>query len=489
MEQHNPTHVVLVSSPGLGHIIPMIELAKRFVLQHNFKATVLAVTSQTSTAEKQILNSALTPSLCHVIDIPSPDISNLVQPNDRMVTRLCVMMREAKPAIKSFLSKTTPRPSALIVDIFSTESIPLARELNILSYVYVASHAWFAALVLYSPLLDVQIEGEYVHQKEPLKIPGCNPVRPDEVVHPMLDRSNREYKEFLTTGGGIPLSDGVLINTWEELQRETLQALREGGLLSEALNMRIPIYAVGPLVRQPESETSSVTHSLLTWLDEQPTESVVYVSFGSGGTMSCEQMTELAWGLELSERRFIWVARAPTEEAVDAAFFTTGSNAGDEVAKYLPEGFLSRTRGLGLLVPEWAQQANILKHGSVGGFVSHCGWGSTLESLTNGVPLVAWPLYAEQRMNATLLAEELGLAVRPKVLPSKKVVGREEIARTVREVIPDDQSLTSNSVRERVKEMQQSALNALSEDGSSYVALSHVAKTIERGCGKFDAAF
>ncbi|KAL2327627.1 hypothetical protein Fmac_021054 [Flemingia macrophylla] len=388
MEQDNPTHVVLLSSPGLGHLIPTIELAKRFVLRQNFKATVLAVTSQTSTVETHILRS----SLCRVIEIPS---SAIFHQNDRTVTRLCVMMREAKPAIRNILSKITPRPSAFIVDIFSTESIPIAKELNILTYVYVASHAWLTSLLIYSPVLDVQIQGEYVDQEEPLKIPGCDPVRPEDVVHPMLDRTDREYKEYLTTGRGIPLSDGVLINTWEELQHKTLQALGEGGLLSQALNMKIPVYAVGPLVRDPELETSDSTPLLLTWLDEQPSESVAYLSFGSGGTMSSEQMRELAWGLELSERRFVWVVRAPMDKAADAAFFTTGSSKGDEVEKYLPEGFVSRTLGLGLLVQEWAQQIHILGHGSIGGFVSHCGWGSTLESVTNGVPLVAWPLYAE----------------------------------------------------------------------------------------------
>ena len=71
-------------------------------------------------------------------------------------------------------------------------------------------------------------------------------------------------------------------------------------------------------------------------------------------------------------------------------------------------------------------------HPSVGGFLSHCGWSSTLESITNGVPMIAWPLYAEQRMNAMLLVEELGVAVWPKVLPTKKVVDREEIASMVR---------------------------------------------------------
>ncbi|XP_027917076.1 anthocyanidin 3-O-glucosyltransferase 5-like [Vigna unguiculata] len=478
METPKLTHVVLVSSPGLGHLIPAVELAKHFVLLYNFKVTVIAVTSQTSRAETQILDSVLTPSLCHLIDIPSPDITAFVAQNDAVVTRLCVVMREARPAIRSVLSEITPRPSAVIVDLFSTETIPIARELNILGYVFIASHAWMLALLLYSPVLDELVEGQYVDQTEPIKIPGCKPVRPEDVLDPMLDRNDRQYTEYLKLANGVLQSDGVLVNTWEELQREELEVLREGGSLSEALNMKIPIYAVGPLVREPLLETNSSTELLVRWLDQQPSKSVVYVSFGSGGTVSSEQMKELAWGLELSEQRFVWVVRPPTEGVADAAFFTTGSSGIDEVGKYLPEGFVSRTSEVGLLVLEWAQQVTILGHRSIGGFLSHCGWGSTLESVTNGVPLIAWPLYAEQRMNAALVAEGLGLAVRPRVLPTKKVVRREEIAEMVREVIEGVEGVKGNRVRERVKELQKSAMKAVSKGGSSYVALSQLANRI-----------
>ncbi|KAK7313056.1 hypothetical protein VNO77_37417 [Canavalia gladiata] len=479
MEVHKPTHVVLLSSAGLGHLIPVIELGKRFIINHNFKVTILAVTSQTSEAEAQTINTALATSLCHVIEIPSPDLTGFLHENDAVVTRLRVMIRVAVPAIQSIISKITPPPSALIVDIFCTEAIPIARELNLLSYVYVTSHAWLLALVVYSPVLDELVEGQYVDQKEPLKIPGCNPVRPEDVVDPMLDRNDKQYIEYLGIGTDIPQSDGVLVNTWEDLQHRDLQALRDGGLLSQVLKMKIPVYGVGPLLRQPESETSPSTELVVKWLDEQPSESVLYVSFGSGGTISFEQMTELAWGLELSERRFIWVVRAPMEGASDAAFFTSGSCGGDEMSRYLPEGFVSRTRKVGLLVPEWAPQIIILKHSSTGGFLSHCGWSSTIESITNGVPLIAWPLYAEQKMNATMLAEELGLAVRLTVLPTKKVVGREEIARMVRKVITGDENVKSNPLRDKVKEIQRGALKALSEGGSSYAAMSQVAKAIE----------
>ncbi|KAJ1442394.1 UDP-glycosyltransferase family, conserved site [Sesbania bispinosa] len=478
MEVHKQPHVVLLSSPGLGHLMPVIELAKRFILHHNFKATILAVTSESSDAEKHILKSSITPSLCNIIQIPSPDISALVPIDAAVVACLCITMREAVPSIRSALIDMPLRPSALIVDFFGTEALPVAEELNIPKFVYVASNAWFLSLLVYSPVLDKQIEGQYVNQKEPLQIPGCNPVRPEDVIDPMLDRNDLQYQEYLTLGRGILKSDGVLVNTWEELQRKDLEGLRDENFLGRVL--KVPVYAVGPIVRQPVWETDSATESVVKWLDKQPMESVVYVSFGSGGTVSSEQMREIAWGLELSQQRFVWVVRAPIDGAADAAYFTAGRGDGfDKIWKQLPEGFVERTKKIGLLVPQWAPQVTILRHRSMGGFLSHCGWGSTLESITNSVPMIAWPLYGEQRMNATLLAEELGVAVRTKVLPTKKLVGREEIARMVREVIQvDHENGRSNHVRERVREINGSAEKALSQSGSSFAALSQVAKII-----------
>lgn len=343
---------------------------------------------------------------------------------------------------------------------------------------------------MYSPVLDKQIQGPYIEQKEPLKIPGCKSVQPNDLVDPMLDRYNLEYKEYLTVAKNFSKSDAILVNTWDELQHRELKALNDGdGELSSLL--KVPVFAVGPLVRQAESEIGQASESVIQWLDKQPKESVVYVSFGSGGTLSNEQMNELAFGLELSEQRFVWVVRAcaSTTEAVDAAFFTTGSGGDgfgdeldDQIGKHLPEGFVERikNKNVGLFLHEWAPQVTILKHPSIGGFVSHCGWGSVLESLTNGVPIIAWPLYAEQRMNAALLVEELGVAVRTVVSPGKNVVEREEIASLVRKVILVDQNGKRNHVRERVKEVRVSAEKALLQGGSSYNALSHVAKIINK---------
>ncbi|KAL2498437.1 UDP-glycosyltransferase 72E1 [Abeliophyllum distichum] len=289
-------------------------------------------------------------------------------------------------------------------------------------YVYVPTTAWFTALTIYCPVLDKEIEGQYVDQEDLLEIPGCKPVRPEDVVDPMLDRNDQQYYEYVGIGNRIPLCDGIMLNTWDYLEPTTLRAFKENDIWRSIV--KIPVYPIGPLRRpvQPEGSKSAV----IEWLDKQPNESVIFVSFGSGGMLSAQQITELAFGLELSEQRFIWVVRPPTEGAADDAFFTTKTAGSDGTPSpcYFPEGFGTRTANLGLLVPNWADQVEILNHPSVGGFMSHCGWNSTLESICGGVPMIAWPLYSEQRLNATFLVEELGIAARPRVLPTKKVVAR-----------------------------------------------------------------
>ncbi|KAG7994176.1 hypothetical protein I3843_01G043700 [Carya illinoinensis] len=471
MEISKP-HAALLSSPGMGHLIPVLELSKRLVTHHDFTVTVFVVSCHMSQAESHVIQSSMSPKLFDIVQLPPVDISHLVDANATVVTQIAVIMREAIPAIRSAICSMNFRPTALIVDLFGTESLPIAEELGLLKYVYVPSNAWFLALTVLVPFLDREVEGEYVDQTEPLRIPGCRAVRPEDVVDPMLDRTNQQYFEYVRIGKEIPTSDGVLLNIWEELQPLTLAAFRDETLLGRF--SKTPVYPIGPLTRPLSGSRSE----LFDWLDKQPRESVIFVSFGSGGTLSYEQMTELAWGLEMSQHRFIWVVRPPTRTAADDAFFTAGtSSSGDDPSTYLPAGFLTRTKNKGLLVPIWAPQVEVLSHPSVGGFLSHCGWNSTLESVANGVPMIVWPLYSEQRMNATLLEEELGVAVRPKVLPSKKVVGREEIEETVRQIMEDKEG--KNEIRARVKELKYSAEKALSKGGSSYTALSRLAQQIE----------
>ncbi|KAK1684053.1 hypothetical protein QYE76_044901 [Lolium multiflorum] len=144
--------------------------------------------------------------------------------------------------------------------------------------------------------------------------------------------------------------------------------------------------AIGPILAPPTSSDSQDDASIIQWLDACPPRSVLYVSFGSQNSISADQMTELALGLEASGRPFLWVLRPPV--GLDA---TDGFKP-----EWLPAGFEVRTtlRNRGLLVRGWAPQVRILAHPSTGAFLSHCGWNSILESLCHGVPLIGWPLGA-----------------------------------------------------------------------------------------------
>ncbi|XP_007047010.2 PREDICTED: UDP-glycosyltransferase 72E1 [Theobroma cacao] len=468
--QTTKPHVALLASPGLGHLIPVLELGKRLVTHHNFRITIFVLASEASTAQNQLLESS-NMDVLNIVSLPSAEISTKVDPGAHIVTKIVVIMRESLPGLRSAMAAMKSRPSALIVDLFGTEALPVADEFKMLKYVFIASNAWFLGITVYAPTVEKIVDEEHVKQQKPLKIPGCKSVRFEDTLEAYLNRNDQLYGEYARVGLEIPEADGILVNTFEDLEPATLRSLTDAELLGRVA--KVPVYPIGPVVRTLGPLV--LADPVLDWLDKQPSQSVIYVSFGSGGTLSAKQMTEIAWGLEQSQQRFIWVVRPPVENDASGTFFTVGNDS-DGTPDYLPDGFLTRTRDRGLVLPMWAPQTDILAHPSVGGFVSHCGWNSTMESLLNGVPLIAWPLYAEQKMNATMLTEELGLAVRPKMSTSSRIVERKELEMVVRKIMVDKDG---QEIRDRAKELKHIAQKALSKGGSSCTSLSQVAKEIE----------
>ncbi|EPS66787.1 hypothetical protein M569_07987 [Genlisea aurea] len=471
---HRNLHIVVVSTPGIGHVIPVLVLAKRLATLHGVRVTIVRVTVAGAPPEPKLFTVPYPDDLVRILQLPPVDISHVVDESTQIVTRLFMMFRAAASSLRSAISALEPRPDAIVADLFSVETpgICTGEFDDIPKFYFIASNAWFSALAIYSPILDREIAGEYADLHEKLAIPGCVSVAPEDVPDPMLDRNDEQYGEYLKIGRSIPLFDGILISTWEELEKETLKAFRENETWKSIID--IPVYPIGPLTR-PAGELKP-SSELFSWLDKQPDDSVLFVSFGSGGVLSPEQTTELAWGLELSRQRFVWVVRPPTSGRADDEFFTVGGERSQETLAHLPEGFVARTGERAILIPMWAEQLEILSHPAVGGFLSHCGWNSTLESITNGIPMIAWPLYAEQRMNATLLTDQLSVAVRPAVLPAKKVVSREEVARLVRSVMEDDE--TGRRMRERAQQLKITGAEALINGGSSHKSLSQLLSKI-----------
>ncbi|XP_059623734.1 anthocyanidin 3-O-glucosyltransferase 5-like [Cornus florida] len=462
-------HVAVLPSPGMGHIIPLLEFSKRLVIHHGSHVSFLVITTEASAAQNQLLRSPTLPPDLHVIDLPPADVSHLITEDTLVLTYLCLIVRESLKPLRSILTQLD-RPKALIIDPFTTEAFDVCRDLSIPAYSFFTASTYLLAFSLYLPKLDREVEGEFVDLPEPVQIPGCTPMRTEDLLDQVRNRKIDEYKWFLYHVSRLKMATGIFANSWQDLEPVSLRALKQTRFFQD---MPIPpVHSVGPLTKETEPMTESDT-DIMTWLDKQPCESVLFVALGSGGTLSTEQLTELAWGLEMSQQRFILVARRPTDASASAAFFNVGSDVNDP-AEYLPEGFTKRTEGVGLVVPSWVAQVAVLRHGSTGGFLSHCGWNSLLESIVHGVPMIAWPLYAEQRMNATMLAEEVGVAVKLVARGGERVIGREEIERLVRLVMEGEKGKV---MRRRVEELQESARNVLNHGGSSYDSLSLVAES------------
>uniref|UniRef100_A0A0E0MZD4 Glycosyltransferase n=1 Tax=Oryza rufipogon TaxID=4529 RepID=A0A0E0MZD4_ORYRU len=450
-------HVVLLPSPGAGHVAPAAQLAARLAMHHGCTATIVTYTNL-STARN---SSALASLPTGVTATALPEVSLDDLPADaHIVTRIVTVVRRSLPHLRELLlsllgSSSLAGVTAFLTDMLCPAALAVAAELGIPRYVFFTSN-----------LLTTTCECRDL--PEPVVLPGCVPLHGADLVDPLQDRANPVYPLIVELGLDYLLADGFLVNTFDAMEHDTLVAFKE---LSDK-GVYPPAYAVGPLVRSPSGEAENDT--CIRWLDEQPDGSVMYVCFGTGGTLSVAQTAELAAGLEASGQRFLWVVRFPSDKDVSASYFGTNNRGDDDdPTSYLPEGFVERTKGAGLAVPLWAPQVEVLNHRAVGGFVSHCRWNSTLEAASAGVPTLAWPLFAEQKMNAVMLSSErVGLAalrVRPD--DDRGVVTREEVASAVRELMAGKKGAAA---RKKARELRAAAAVASAPGGPQQQALEAV---------------
>ena len=197
------------------------------------------------------------------------------------------------------------------------------------------------------------------------------------------------------------------------------------------------------------------------WLDAQPDRSVVFLCFGSMGTLSAEQLKEMAVGLERSGQRFLWSVRNPAGSNNPKKYLEVRPEP--DLDALLPQGFLERTKGRGLVVKSWAPQADVLRHRATGAFVTHCGWNSVLEAVAAGVPMLCLPLEAEQKMNKVCMTEDMGVAVELEGYMAG-FVKAEEVEAKVRLVIEGGDG---RQLRARAAARREEAEAALGEGGSS----------------------
>ncbi|KAF7844954.1 hydroquinone glucosyltransferase-like [Senna tora] len=354
---------------------------------------------------------------------------------------------------------------ALLVDLFSVDALEFAKKLEISSFVFFASSAANLSFLLYLPALDEILSADDGGDlSKPVKLPGSSIAIPAKHLPDMVhDRSTPYYKTMLHLCKGLHKADTILVNTFSELEPEAMKTFAE-------INPNLPVYSVGPVIQSGSTTRENGPGSeCLDWLDKQPRNSVLYVCFGSGGSLSYEQTAELAWGLEMSGERFMWVVRPPSGSSI-STYLSADKDRSNDPLKFLPDGFVDRVKDRGFLVQSWCPQIDVLKHEATGGFLTHCGWSSTVESLIYGKPTIAWPLFADQPVNAMMLTDVLKVAVTPKG-DEDGIVKREEVSRCVKCVLESEEG---KEMYKRVQMIKDAANTALGEKGSSRKNLENV---------------
>ncbi|CAL1410139.1 unnamed protein product [Linum trigynum] len=453
-------HILFFPFMAQGHTIPMLDIANLFA-SRGHRATIVTTPLNEPSIRRSVekfndrvsseiatrvinfptLEEAGLPEGCENMDfITSRNLCDELVPNFFRATTLL------RPQLESLMEEC--KPDCLVADSFFPWSTAAAAEKFGIPRLIFNGMGFFAMSVLAS----LSASEKVCSDGEEFLVQGI----PDRIflTRRQLPEAEREEDEFLVgLFGEMKESEsksfGVIFNCFYELEPTYADYYRN------QLGRRA--WHIGPVSLGSSNRGSknrgNDDQECLKWLDTKDPDSVIYICFGSMVNFGAAQLKEIAEGLESSGQHFIWVVR---------------KNPGDPNEDWLPEGFEERTAGRGLIIRGWAPQVRILEHEAIGGFLTHCGWNSTLEAVSAGVPLVAWPVQAEQFLNEKLVTEvaKIGASVGVKEgAVYGGIVGREQIEKAVRRVMVGEEG---EEMRRRVKELAAMAAQAVEEGGSSY---------------------
>ncbi|KAI5433221.1 hypothetical protein KIW84_020485, partial [Lathyrus oleraceus] len=461
--------VVFIPSSGLSHLVSTLEFAKLLINRDNrLRITVLVMKfPNTSEADACIDSLPISDSL-RIINLPE---TSLPANTDRR-SAMNALLEAQKPHVKQAVSNLTAEEqqhgplAAFVVDMFCTTMIDVAKEFSVPALIFFTSGVASLGLMLHLHTLFERdnFDSTQLLQMNELAVPSfANSVPINSFPSFMIEKEWESF--FKSYVEGLKKPDGIIVNSFEELESHAVRSF-----FSHPDLAALPIYPVGPLLNpEPKTKNTGDSDDIIKWLDNQPLSSVVFLCFGTRGFFYADQIQEIAHAIENSGVRFLWSLRKPSPNGIMSL---PSDYPLSDLVSLLPEGFLDRTSEIGKVIG-WAPQTQILAHPATGGFVSHCGWNSTLESIYFGVPIAAWPLYAEQQVNAFELVCELKLGVEIALDyrvqfngEHNYVVTAEKIERGIKSVLSEDGEL-----RKKVKEMSEKSRKTLSERGFSYTYL------------------
>ncbi|KAL0000521.1 hypothetical protein SO802_014302 [Lithocarpus litseifolius] len=450
----NSQHFLLISWSGQGHINPTLQLAIRLI--HGGAARVTFAT--TVQGLKQIKKFPSLEGLSYAsfsdgfddgnkpIDDPQHIMSEFKRAGSQTLANLIVKLSKNEHHKVTFLVYTLLLPWA--ADVARDMGIPSA-------FLCIQSTA---ALAIYQKYFSAHDGMYHIYENSPpssIQFKGLPPFASSDLPSFLLPSTPRNlylptFQELIQNLEKDP-NPCVLLNTFDALEEAAIEAV-----------VNLNLIPIGPLVPSAFFDTKGQSGNspfgcdmfesskdYLHWLNSKPNNSVVYVSFGSLVTLQGKQMEEIFHGLVETGRPFLWVIRA-------------SENGGSEIEDTIMNKLKDETQGL--IVP-WCSQVEVLCHHSVGCFLTHCGWNSTLESIVAGVPVVACPHFSDQIMNAKMVEEVWGTGIKAKV-NEEEVVVRAEIKRCLEMVMGAAEK--GEEIRRNAKKWKSLAVQAVNEGGSSH---------------------
>ncbi|KAJ6324068.1 hypothetical protein OIU76_011383 [Salix suchowensis] len=443
--QANP-HVLLLPLPLRGHVAPFMKLGHQLV-RHGSKVTFLT----TEFIRPQIENVGEEQEHMRVISVPDGlALEDDHKDDDQLVQRF---LHVIPGHLESLIRKANEdeltgnsRITSLVVDVvLSRAPIEIAEKMGLKHAILFSSAPGVLALILHIPKLIeagiIDADDGTVKKNEKIQLSPSLPAldSADFIWRRPGNKSSLYQKDMfqylLLVNQILKVPNWVLCNWFHELDPSATALLPN-------------IISVGPLVANYGKSIGNFWSGDLTclpWLDRQSPGSVIYIAFGSSSKFGQEQFHELAFGLELIGKPFLWVVRSDFIDGISIEY---------------PDGFLDRVTNLGKIV-KWAPQEKVLAHPAIACYMTHCGWNSAMESINMGIPMLCWPYFADQFWNKSCVCYgwKVGIEINP---DENGMVTRHEIKRKVDELLSDE-GIKANALQ--LKELAQN--HAHEEGGSS----------------------
>ncbi|KAI5315340.1 PREDICTED: UDP-glycosyltransferase [Prunus dulcis] len=446
-ERAYKAHCLVLPYPSQGHINPMLQFSK--LLNHKgIKITLANTIFVHNTIQKISSSSSSSTSIAFETISDGYDEGGITQAEsiEAYLDRFRKIGTKTLIELIDRLSGSGNPVDCIVYDAFMPWPLDVAKKFGIVGAVFFTQSCAVDNIFyhVHQGLLKLPLPPD-----SEILLPGLPPLQPSDM--PSFIYVYGSYPAFFTMVvdgqfSNVDKADWVFCNTFYELEEEVVDCMAK----------LWPLRTIGPTIpsmyldkrREDDREYgfslfNPNSDACLTWLNAKPKGSVAYVSFGSLAELGENQMEELGWGLRNSNNYFLWVVR-------------------EKEAAKLPKGFVEETSGKGLVV-SWSPQLDVLANEAVGCFVTHCGWNSTLEALSLGVPMVAVPQWTDQSTNARFIMDVWKMGLKAQA-DEKGIVRREEIANCVREILEGERG---KEIRKNTSKWKELAKNAVDEGGSS----------------------